>query len=98
MTMLTGTNKDYIYARIPHLSQLLMLNLEELVEKVDVLIVNTNESEFIKVLFNVEKKPIIDFVRIDESLIRKDNYIGINWRSLVRDNVNYISKEDTVLI
>jgi len=98
MTMLTGTNKDYIEARIPHLSQLLMLNLEELVEKVDVLIVNTNESEFIKVLFNVENKPIIDFVRIDESLIRKDNYIGINWRSLVRDNVNYISKEDTVLI
>ncbi len=98
MTMLTGTNKDYIDARIPHLSQLLMLNLEELVEKVDVLIVNTNESEFIKVLYNVENKPILDFVRIDESLLSKDNYIGINWKNMDKKGVNYISKEDTVIV
>jgi GDP-mannose 6-dehydrogenase len=98
MTMLTGTNKDYIDARIPHLSQLLMWNLEELVEKVDVLIVNTNESEFIDILSKVENKIIIDFVRIDETLINKDNYIGINWKNLAKEGVNYISKEDTVLI
>lgn len=98
MTMLTGTNKDYIEARIPHLSQLLILNLADLVEKVDVLIVNTNEIEFIDILSKIENKPIIDFVRIDEGLINKDNYIGINWKNLAKEGENYISKEDTVLI
>jgi GDP-mannose 6-dehydrogenase len=98
MTMLTGTNKDYIEARIPHLSQLLILNIADLVDKVDVLIVNTNEFEFIDVLSKIENKPIIDFVRIDESLIHKENYTGINWKNLAKENENYTSKEDTVLI
>lgn len=97
MTMLTGTNKDYIEARIPHLSQLLSLNLDELVHESDVLIVNTKELEFINILSQIDHKPIIDFVRIDDSLIKKDNYIGINWKTLAKEKMNYISKEDTVI-
>lgn len=98
LTMLTGTNKDYIDARIPHLSRLLVSELDELIEECDVLIVNTNETEFIEKLIPQNEKIIIDFVRIHEDLIVKSNYIGINWATgLLKEN-NYVSSEDTVLV
>jgi GDP-mannose 6-dehydrogenase len=97
LTMLTGTNKDYIDARIPHLSRLLVADLNELFESCDVLIVNTKEEEFIKKLIPEDKKIIIDFVRIDETILKKPNYIGINWATDLLKGNNYISSEDTVL-
>ncbi|MDA3930801.1 MAG: nucleotide sugar dehydrogenase [Prolixibacteraceae bacterium] len=97
LTMLTGTNKDYIDARIPHLANLLVSDLEKMVVESDVLIVNTNEKEFIEVLKNVTDKTIVDFVRIDESIIKNENYIGINWSTKSTSSDNYISSEDTVL-
>lgn len=96
-TVLTGTNKDYIDSRIPHLSKLLMNDLDELIEESDVLIVNTNESEFESKLNTVEDKTIIDFVRLDENLLNKKNYLGINWSTNKIDNDTYLSSEDTVL-
>ena len=97
LTMLTGTNKDYIDARIPHLSSLLVQNLEDIINSSDVLIVNTKEQEFISFLKECSEKVIIDFVRIDESLLENPNYIGINWGIQHYDEDAYISNEDTVL-
>jgi GDP-mannose 6-dehydrogenase len=79
LAMLTGTNKDYIDSRIPHLSNLLVKDAEKLVKESDVVVVNTKETEFFNLVQGVDNKLIIDFVRLDESLITKGNYIGINW-------------------
>jgi len=79
LAMLTGTNKDYIDSRIPHLSNLLVNDPGELVNDSDVVIVNTKELEFLKMVQGIDNKLIIDFVRLDESLLTKNNYIGINW-------------------
>jgi len=98
LTLLTGTNKDFVDARIPHLSKLLSPNLKDMIGEVDVLIVNTNEPEFSEILLEIDDKPIIDFVRINESLTTKKNYVGINWNNQSNLNLNYISKEDTVLV
>jgi len=96
-TMLTGTNKDYIDARIPHLSKLLSSDLDSVIENSDVLIVNTREKEFIEKLKSVKDKIIIDFVRLGDEFLHLKNYTGINWsRSL--DGGTYISNEDTVLV
>ncbi|MEA4851601.1 MAG: UDP-glucose/GDP-mannose dehydrogenase family protein [Paludibacter sp.] len=96
-TMLTGTNKDYIDARIPHLSKLLNSNLEEVISKSDVLVVNTKEKEFIERLKTIDNKIIIDFVRLGDEFLDKKNYTGINWSNTNDDSSNYISSEDTVL-
>lgn len=96
-TMLTGTNKDYIDARIPHLSGLLNADLEEVIHKSDVLVVNTKEKEFIERLKTVDNKIIIDFVRLGDEFLDKKNYRGINWSNTNTENSNYISSEDTVL-
>ncbi|MDZ7739347.1 MAG: UDP-glucose/GDP-mannose dehydrogenase family protein [Bacteroidales bacterium] len=79
LSILTGTNKEYIDSKIPHLSTLLIDDPAELVEKCDVIIVTTGEPEFIDVLDKIEDKIIIDFVRLDERFIGRKNYIGINW-------------------
>ncbi|MFO7755910.1 MAG: nucleotide sugar dehydrogenase [Bacteroidales bacterium] len=79
LSILTGTNKEYIDSKIPHLSSLLIDDPAELVKKCDVIIVTTAEPEFIEILDRVEDKIIIDFVRLDERFIGRDNYIGINW-------------------
>lgn len=95
-TMLTGTNKDYVDARIPHLSKLLNPNLDEVIKYSDVLIVNTKEKEFIEKLRTIQNKIIIDFVRLGDDFLHLKNYIGINWGKKL-DTEAYISTEDTVI-
>jgi GDP-mannose 6-dehydrogenase len=95
-TLLTGTNKDYIDARIPHLSKLLNSSLDDVIENSDVLIVNTKENEFIENLKTANNKIIIDFVRLGDEFLHLKNYTGINWNRNT-DIRTYISSEDTVL-
>ena len=49
-------------------------------------------------LLEINDKPIIDFVRINEELMKKDNYQGINWSNISSEKIHHVSKEDTVLI
>jgi GDP-mannose 6-dehydrogenase len=79
LSVLTGTNKEYINARIPHLATLLTPDAGKLINDCNVLIINTKEPEFLDLVKDVKGKIIIDFVRLDESLLSKENYIGINW-------------------
>jgi GDP-mannose 6-dehydrogenase len=79
LAMLTGTNKEFIDSRIPHLSSLLISDPKQLINDCDVLIINTKESEFIPLVSDINNKIIIDFVRLNEAMILKSNYIGINW-------------------
>ncbi|MBN2612164.1 MAG: UDP-glucose/GDP-mannose dehydrogenase family protein [Bacteroidales bacterium] len=79
LSRLTGTNKEYIDNHIPHLSNLMCSNTDELVEKSDVLIVTNKEKEFIEVINSIENKPVVDLVYLDKSLVNKEGYYGINW-------------------
>jgi GDP-mannose 6-dehydrogenase len=77
--MLTGTNKEFIDARIPHLSTLLVTDASQLINECNVIIINTKEPEFHGLVKDIEDKVIIDLVHLDDSLLSKKNYIGINW-------------------
>ena len=77
--MLTGTNKEYINSRIPHLSNLLVNDPSYLLKECEVIVINTREPEFVDLLSKAYNKTIIDLVRLDESLLLKKNYLGINW-------------------
>ena len=79
LSLLTGTNKEYINSKIPHLSSLMLETAEKLFDTCDVIIINTKEKEFLPCLQSLNDKIIIDMVRLDESLLKKSNYIGINW-------------------
>jgi GDP-mannose 6-dehydrogenase len=79
LSVLTGTNKEYINARIPHLATLLINDATSLINNCNIIIINTKEPEFFDLVKDIHDKIIIDFVRLDESLLAKKNYIGINW-------------------
>jgi len=77
---LTGKNKEYIDNHIPHLSKLLVDDLELLIEQADVIILSNKEQQFLEALKGLENKTLVDMVKInDETIISKNNYIGINW-------------------
>ncbi len=79
LSLLTGTNKEFINSKIPHLATLLTDNPETLIAESDVIIINNKENEFIRLLENAGNKIIIDLARLDDSLLLRDNYFGINW-------------------
>jgi GDP-mannose 6-dehydrogenase len=79
LAMLTGTNKEYIDSRIPHLSGLLVKDPKKLINDCDIIIINTKEPEFTDLIIDIDSKIIIDFVRLDETILSKSNYYGINW-------------------
>lgn len=79
LSLLTGTNKEFIDSRIPHLSSLMVDDPQKMVEECDVIIINNREKEFFPILKSLQHKIIIDMVRLDDILLDNPNYIGINW-------------------
>jgi GDP-mannose 6-dehydrogenase len=79
ISLLTGTNKEFINSRIPHLSSLMVNDPEDLINSCEVIIINTREKDFFSYLEAMKDKIIVDMVRLDDSLLDKPNYIGINW-------------------
>lgn len=90
LSLLTGTNKEFIDKKIPHLSSLLVNSIEDIMNNCDVIIVNTNEKEFIPFLLNSTDKVIFDMVRIDKRLLEFPNYNGINWKIDSQGNNNKV--------
>lgn len=80
LSKLTGTNKEYIDERIPHLSKLMVSRLEEMVEDSEVIVINNREKEYLDILSETESGAyIIDMIRLPETVRKRKNYIGINW-------------------
>lgn len=78
ISKLTGTNKQYIDAHIPHLSDLITYNLQAIVEQSDILVVSHNYEKLAEVLKKHTDIEIIDFVRIFDDISQK-KYEGICW-------------------
>ena len=82
---LTGTNKDFIMAKIPHLQHFVMDNLDEVCQNSDVLVVTNKEKDFVDVLKNYPRKIIVDLVRQWKDVDYDGKYEGISWGDI---NIN----------
>lgn len=77
LSKLSGTNKEYIEEHIPHLSELLSVNIDEVIRNSELLII-THKIDGIEDLIELHKnKYFIDLVSVYEKA--KDNYEGICW-------------------
>lgn len=76
---LTGTNKDFIMAKIPHLQHFVTDNLDEVCKNSDVLVVTNKEKEFEEVMEKYPGKIIIDLVRQWKEVDYEGKYEGISW-------------------
>jgi len=78
LSKITGTNKDFIEQRIPHLSKILTDDFNFVVSKSDVLVITHNERKFSMLNKKFPKKKIIDLARITDKQSHV-NYNGICW-------------------
>ncbi len=79
LSLLTGTNKEYIKKHIPHLSKLMVNEVSEILHTCKMVVVHNRESEYEEALLNVNGSiHILDMIGI-EKLKSKPLYKGINW-------------------
>ena len=76
---LTGTNKDFIMAKIPHLQHFVTADLDSVCQNSDVLVVTNKEKEFVDILKKYPGKIIIDLVRQWKEVDYAGKYEGISW-------------------
>jgi len=80
LSNLTGKNKEYIAAHLPHISKLLKHSIKDVLAGSEVIIIGTKDAEFKDIFSMVSPSQIIiDLVRIEKNRISKDNYVGICW-------------------
>ena len=76
---LTGTNKDFIMAKIPHLQHFVSSDLERVCEESDVLVVTNKEKEFAELLGRYPGKIVVDLVRQWNDVDYAGRYEGLSW-------------------
>jgi GDP-mannose 6-dehydrogenase len=77
---LMGANRDYILNRIPHISKLMMVSIDGVLEHADTLIIGNSDPEFKTVLDKVRpEQKIVDLVRLSEKGCARSMYEGICW-------------------
>ena len=76
---LTGTNKDFIMAKIPHLQHFVSADLDAVCSESDVLVVTNKEKDFEDVLKKYPGKIVIDLVRQWKEVDYNGKYEGISW-------------------
>lgn len=80
LAKLMGANKEYINQHIPHISLLMVENLDEILKESDLIVIGNNDPEFEKILTQSRNDQIIyDLVRIGKANDQKENYQGICW-------------------
>lgn len=90
---LTGTNKDFIMAKIPHLQHFVTDDLEAVCRESDVLVVTNKEAEFADVLGRWPGKTVVDLVRQWKEVDYDGRYEGLSWGDI---NTNRSGQETSI--
>ena len=83
---LTGTNKDFIMAKIPHLQHFITSDLDSVCASSDVLVIANKEKEFERLLEQYPHKVIVDLVRQWREVDYDGIYDGISWGDINQHN------------
>jgi GDP-mannose 6-dehydrogenase len=80
LAKLFGANKEYIEKRIPHISKLMVENMNEIVEQSEMIIIGNKNEEFLDIFPLLRKdQHVLDLVRIARSIETNADYEGIYW-------------------
>lgn len=85
ISQLTGTNADFIAAKLPHLHKIISDDLDAVCSDCEVLVITNKEEEFKEIPSKYPQKVIVDLVRQFNVLDYDGNYEGISWGNI---NVN----------
>lgn len=93
VSQLTGTNADFIAAKLPHLHDIITDDLDAVCSECDVLVVTNKEKEFVDVPAKYPHKAIVDLVRQFNEIDYEGNYEGISWGNI---NANPAQNDELV--
>ena len=80
MASLVGANRDFILNRIPHISRLMVGNIDAVLDHAEVVVVGNKDPDFQSVPQRLlDDQVLIDFVRITDRRSDNENYDGICW-------------------
>ncbi len=82
VSQLTGTNADFIAAKLPHLHDIISDDLDAVCSACDVLVITNKEKEFANVPEKYPNKYIVDLVRQFKEVDYAGNYEGISWGNI----------------
>lgn len=88
---LTGTNKDFIEAKIPHLQEFITDDLDYVIDNSDVVVITNKEAEFNNILTDYDNKIILDLVRVWNDVDYEGYYEGIAWGN-INKNINQFNE------
>lgn len=79
ISQLTGTNREFIMSKIPHLQHFVTDDLDKVASESDVLVVTNREAEFADIPARYPGKIIVDLVRMWDTLDYDGHYEGLAW-------------------
>lgn len=80
LSMLTGANRDYINATIPHIASLMVDSAEAALAGADLVLITANVPEYMSALDQMtEHQHLLDFARVRAPRHLGARYHGINW-------------------
>ena len=80
LAKLFGSNKEFIENRIPHISELMVENLDEIINHAEIIIIGNNGEEFAKIFPSLKKDQyIVDLIGASRKIETQAYYEGICW-------------------
>ena len=77
---LVGANRDFILNHIPHISKLMVENIDAVLSHAETIVIGTNDPDFQSVPQHLSNdQGVVDFVRITEHRSENSQYNGICW-------------------
>lgn len=80
LARLLGANKQYLYQVIPHIAELMVQSLEEVLDEAEVVVMTSNAPEYLRAIEAMKpEQKLLDFARIPGSEILGERYDGFLW-------------------
>ncbi len=80
LAKLMGANRDYLLNHIPHISNLMVESIEEILEHSEVVVIGNKSDEFSQAIEQMGSgQVVVDLVRVREEPSQEGRYHGICW-------------------
>ena len=80
LASLVGANRDFILNRIPHISKLMVGDIDSVLDHAQTIVIGNNDPEFRQIPERLKDgQQLVDFVRITEGRSTNGKYDGFSW-------------------
>jgi GDP-mannose 6-dehydrogenase len=80
LARLTGANREYILSQVPHIAQLMVSSMQEVLDEAETIVVGNEDAEFKSVVERLrDGQHVVDLVGVHERWTNERRIDGIGW-------------------